>query len=177
VLEIGAGVRYFTKLMRGWGYTVTDTDLVVDNTLDITSERRGDFDNVVAIGVMHHIIDHGKFLAGLANIKAMAQKRIILTVKLPSLRDAKKTRHSFRYSVLDYIEVLGNPVTVTACGYLSLLEWGVTPDERVFVSSVLRPIDRSFAWLLRSVRLLFGNRLHTTGDQRHPRPLSQPSTT
>jgi hypothetical protein len=129
VLEIGAGVRYFSNLMRGWGYAVTDTDLVVDDRLDITKERRGDFDNVVAIGVMHHIIDHDKFLAGLANIKAMAQKRIVLAVKLPSLRDAKRTRHSHRYSVLDYIEVLGNPVTVTGCGYLSLLEWDVTPDE------------------------------------------------
>lgn len=129
VLEIGAGVRYFTKLMREWGYEVTDTDLVVGDRLDISSERLGDFDNVVAMGVMHHIIDHDKFLAALANIKAMAQKRILLAVKLPSLRDAKKTRHSYRYSVLDYVEVLGNPVTVTGCGYLGMLEWDVTRGE------------------------------------------------
>jgi len=125
VLEIGAGVRYFTRLMREWGYEVTDTDLVVGDRLDISSERLGNFDNVVAMGVMHHIIDHDKFLAALANIKAMAQKRILLAVKLPSLHDAKKTQHSYRYSVLDYIEVLGNPVTVTGCGYLGLLEWDV----------------------------------------------------
>lgn len=129
VLEVGAGVRYFTKLMREWGYEVTDTDLVVGDRLDISSERLGDFDNVVAMGVMHHIIDHDKFLAALANIKAMAQKRILLAVKLPSLRDAKKTRHSYRYSVLDYVEVLGNPVTVTGCGYLGMLEWDVSREE------------------------------------------------
>ena len=81
------------------------------------------------MGVMHHIIDHDKFLAALANIKAMAQKRILLAVKLPSLRDAKKTRHSYRYSVLDYVEVLGNPVTVTGCGYLGMLEWDVSREE------------------------------------------------
>lgn len=129
VLEIGAGARYFTKLMREWGYKVTDTDLVVGDRLDISSERLGDFDNVVAMGVMHHIIDHDKFLAALGNIKAMAQKRILLAVKLPSLRDPIKTRHSFRYSVLDYIEVLGNPVTVTGCGYLGMLEWNVSREE------------------------------------------------
>ncbi len=123
VLEIGAGVRYFSKLMREWGYDVTDTDLVVGDTLDVTKERLGDFDNVVAMGVMHHIIEHDKFLAGLENIKAMAQKRVILAVKLPSLRHPKKTRHARRYAVLDYVDVLGNPVTVTECGYLSLLEW------------------------------------------------------
>ena len=129
VLEIGAGARYFTKLMREWGYKVTDTDLVVGDRLDISSERLGDFDNVVAMGVMHHIIDHDKFLAALGNIKAMAQKRILLAVKLPSPRDPIKTRHSFRYSVLDYIEVLGNPVTVTGCGYLGMLEWNVSREE------------------------------------------------
>jgi hypothetical protein len=129
VLEIGAGARYFTKLMREWGYKVTDTDLVNGDRLDISSERLGDFDNVVAMGMMHHIIDHDKFLAALGNIKAMAQKRILLAVKLPSLRDPIKTRHSFRYSVLDYIEVLGNPVTVTGCGYLGMLEWNVSREE------------------------------------------------
>jgi len=127
VLEIGAGTRYFSQLMRGWGYTVTDTDLVVGDQLDITRERLQDFDNVVAMGVIHHIIDHDKFLAGLENIKAMAQKRVVLAVKLPSVQHSRKTRHSCRYSVLDYIDVLGNPVTVTGCGYLSLLEWDVKP--------------------------------------------------
>lgn len=123
VLEIGAGVRYFTELMSEWGYAVTDTDLVVGDRLDITKERLGDFDNVVAIGVIHHITDHDKFLAALENIQAMAQKRVLLAVKLPSVHHKKRGRHHRRYSVLDYIEVLGNPVTVTACGYLSLLEW------------------------------------------------------
>jgi hypothetical protein len=125
VLEIGAGVGYFSKLMREWGYDVTESDLVVGNRLDITKERLGDFDNVVAMGVLHHIIDHDKFLDGLANIKAMAQKRVVLSVKLPSIHQKKKTSRAHRYSVLDYIEVLGSPVTVTQCGYLSLLEWDV----------------------------------------------------
>ena len=129
VLELGAGAGYFSGLVREWGYDVTETDLVVGNRLDITKERWGDFDNVIAIGVIHHILDHDKFLAGLENIKAMAQKRVVLGVKLPSAHHRRKTRHSYRYSVLDYIEILGNPVTVTACGYLSLLEWGVKPDE------------------------------------------------
>ncbi len=129
VLEIGAGVGYFSKLMREWGYDVTETDLVVGNTLDITKERLGNFDNVVAMGAIHHILDHKKFLAGLQNIKAMAQKRMLLAVKLPSVHHKKRTRHANRYSVLDYIEVLGNPVTVTECGYLSLLEWDVKPKE------------------------------------------------
>ena len=83
-LEIGAGVRYFTKLMREWRYEVTDADLVVGDRLDISSQR---------------------------------------------LRDEKKTRHSCRYSVLDYVEVLGNPVTVTSCEYLSMLEWDVRREE------------------------------------------------
>lgn len=131
VLEIGAGVRYFSKLMRSWGHTVTDTDLVVGDRLDISKERLGDFDNVVAIGVMHHLTDHDKFLAALANIKAMAQKRVVLAVKLPSVHHKKRGRHHRRYSVLDYIEVLGNPVTVTSCGYLSLLEWQVQSDAQV----------------------------------------------
>lgn len=129
VLEIGAGVRYFTKLMREWGYDVTDTDLVVGDQLDITKERLGNFDNVVAVGVMHHIVNHDDFLAALTNIKAMAQKRILLAVKLPSLQHKKRTGHSHRYSVLDYVEVLGSPLTVTACGYLSMLEWEVQRDE------------------------------------------------
>ena len=129
VLEIGAGTGFFSKLMREWGYDVTETDLVVGNTLDITKERLGDFDNVVAMGAIHHILDHGKFLVGLENIKAMAQKRVLLAVKLPSVHHKKRTRHANRYSVLDYIEVLGNPVTVTACGYLSMLEWDVKPGE------------------------------------------------
>jgi len=129
VLEIGAGAGHFSELMRDWGYEVTATDLVVGNTLDITKERLGDFDNVVAMGVIHHILDHDKFLAAIANIKAMAQKRVILAVKLPSVHLKKRTRHANRYSVLDYIDVLGNPVTVTACGYLSLLEWKVQGKE------------------------------------------------
>ena len=125
VLELGAGAGHFTELVREWGYKITATDLVVGQQLDITKERLGDFDNVIAMGMIHHILDHDKFLAALENIKAMAQKRIIIAVKLPSERLRTKTRHSYRYSVLDYIEVLGNPVTVTACGYLSLLKWDV----------------------------------------------------
>ena len=129
VLEIGAGTGFFSKLMREWGYDVTETDLVVGNTLDITKERLGDFDNVVAMGAIHHILDHGKVLVWLENLKAMAQQRVLLAVKLPSVHHIKRTRHANRYSVLDYIEVLGNPVTVTACGYLSMLEWDVKPGE------------------------------------------------
>jgi hypothetical protein len=75
------------------------------------------------MSMLHHILDHKKLVAALENIKAMAQKRIIIGVKLPSERLRTKTRHSYRYSVLDYIGVFGNPVTVTACGYLSLLQW------------------------------------------------------
>jgi cyclopropane fatty-acyl-phospholipid synthase-like methyltransferase len=129
VLEIGAGAGHFSQLMREWGYDVTATDLVVGNRLDISTERLGDFDNVVAMGVMHHIIDRDKFLAALANIRAMAGKRILLAVKLPSVNHKSKGRHHFRYPVLDYIDVLGNPVTVTACDYLSLLEWDVTGND------------------------------------------------
>ncbi len=112
--------------MRDWGFEVVQTDLVMGDTLDISKERRGDFDNVVAVGVMHHIINPDDLLAALENIKAMAQKRIILAVKLPSMQLKKRTRHANRYSVLDYISVLGGPVVVTACGYLSLLEWDVS---------------------------------------------------
>jgi len=129
VLEIGAGAGYFSTLMRGWGFAVTETDLVVGNRLDITKERLHDFENVVAIGVIHHILDHDEFSAGLENIKAMALKRVVLGVKLPSVHEKTRTSRANRYSVLDYIEVLGNPVTVTACGYLSLLEWEVTRNE------------------------------------------------
>lgn len=129
VIEIGAGAGYFSDLMRNWGFDVEQTDLVMGDTLDISKERRGDFDNVVAVGVMHHVIDPDDFLAALENIKAMAQKRIILAVKLPSMHLKKRTRHANRYSVLDYVSVLGGPVVVTACGYLSLLEWDVSGGE------------------------------------------------
>lgn len=129
VLEIGAGAGFFSALMREWGYDVTESDLVVGDRLDITTERWHDFDNVVAMGVMHHILDHDKFSAALVNIKAMAQKRVLLAVKLPSAQQKKKTSRANRYSVLDYIEILGSPVTVTACGYLSLLEWDVTRND------------------------------------------------
>lgn len=125
VFEIGAGAGYFTKLMGSWGYDVAATDLVVGDRMDISKERRGEYDNVVAVGVMHHIIKLNDFQSALGNIKAMAKKRIILGVKLPSADLKKRTRHANRYSVLDYVEVLGSPVTVTACGYLSLLEWEV----------------------------------------------------
>jgi len=123
VVEIGAGAGHFTRLMEGWGYNVRATDLVVGEQLDITRERLGDFDNVVAMGVLHHILDHDKHQAALHNIKAMAQKKILLAVKLPAERYPKKTGHAYRYSVLDYTDILGNPVTVTDCGYLAFLEW------------------------------------------------------
>lgn len=129
VLEVGAGIGYFSKLMREWGHDVTESDLILGDQLDITKERWGDFDSVVAIGVLHHILDHDKLSAGLANINAMAQKRVVLGVKLPSEHHRKKTRHAHRYTVLDYVDVLGSPVTVTDCGYLSLLEWEVKSNE------------------------------------------------
>lgn len=125
IFEIGAGAGYFSKLMREWGYDVTATDLVVGDTMDISKERRGEYDNIVAIGVMHHVVDIDDFRAALGNIKAMARKRIVLGVKLPSARLKKRTRHAHRYSVLDYAEVLGRHVTVTACGYLAVLKWEV----------------------------------------------------
>ncbi len=125
VLELGAGAGHFTKLVREWGYDITGTDLVVGQQLDITKEKLGEFDNVIAMGMLHHILDQDKFVAGLENIKAMAQKRIIVGVKLPTKRLPTKTGHSYRYPLLDYIEVFGNPVTVTACGYLTLLKWDV----------------------------------------------------
>ena len=109
VLEIGAGAGHFTRLLEEWGYDVTATDLVVGQQLDITKERLGEFDNVIAMGVLHHILDYEKFKAALANIKAMAQKRIIVGVKLPAQRLRTRTRHSYRYSVLDYIEVFRKP--------------------------------------------------------------------
>ena len=125
VFEIGAGAGYFSGLMREWGFDVTATDLVVGDTMDITKERRGEYDNVVAIGVMHHILDGDDFREALRNIGAMATKRIILGVKLPGARMKPRTRHANRYPLLDYMDVLGSPVTVTACGYLSVLAWEV----------------------------------------------------
>ncbi len=125
VFEIGAGAGYFSKLMREWGYDVTATDLVVGDTMDITKERRGEYDNVVAVGVLHHILDLDALQAGLENIKAMAQKRVVLGVKLPSSRLKPRSRHANRYPLTDYMDVLGGPVTVDACGYLSVLSWEV----------------------------------------------------
>lgn len=129
VFEIGAGAGHFSNLMRNWGYEVTATDLVVGDRMDITKERRGEFDNVVAVGVLHHILDVEDLRAGLANIKAMARKRIILGVKLPSARIKTRTRRANRHALLDYTEVLGSPVTVHFCGYLSLLIWNVEPGQ------------------------------------------------
>ena len=129
VVEIGAGAGHFTRLMESWGYEVKATDLVVGEQLDITRERLGDFDNVVAMGVMHHILDHGKHQAALRNIKAMAQKKILLAVKLPAERYPRKSGHAYRYSVLDYTDILGGPVTVTDCGYLAFLEWNVESGQ------------------------------------------------
>ena len=134
VLEIGAGAGHFTRLVEEWGYDITATDLVMGTTLDITEERLGEFDNVIAMGVLHHILEYEKFHAALQNIRAMAQKRIIVGVKLPSEQLKRKTRHSYRYGVLDYIDVFGGPVTVTACGYLSVLEWDVGKLSRPSLS-------------------------------------------
>lgn len=129
VVEIGAGAGHFTRLMEEWGYAVKATDLVVGEQLDITRERLGEYDNVVAMGVLHHILDHEKHQAALRNIKAMAQKKILLAVKLPAERLPKKTGHAYRYSVLDYTDILGSPVTVTDCGYLAFLEWHVESGQ------------------------------------------------
>ncbi len=96
--------------------------------MDITKERRGEYDNVVAIGVLHHILEIDDLRSALENIKAMATKKISLAVKLPSEDIRKRSRHANRYGVLDYIGVLGSPVTVTECGYLSMLEWEVGAD-------------------------------------------------
>lgn len=128
VFEIGAGAGYFTKLMNSWGYEVAATDLVVGDTMDISRERRGEYDNVVAIGVLHHILDGDRHRAALENIKAMARKRIIVGVKLPSSRLKQRTRHAYRYPLTDYTDVLGSPVVVDACGYLSVLKWEVDAD-------------------------------------------------
>lgn len=125
VFEIGAGAGHFSRLMREWGYEVTATDLVVGDRMDITKERRGEFDNVVAVGVLHHILDLDALQAGLANIRTMAKKRIVLGVKLPSSHLKQRTRHAHRYPLTDYMEILGGPVTVDACGYLSVLTWEV----------------------------------------------------
>lgn len=129
VVEIGAGAGHFTRLMQDWGYTVRATDLVVGEQLDITRERLGEFDNVVAMGVLHHILDHDQHRAALSNIQAMARKKILLAVKLPAERNPRKTGHAYRYSVLDYIDILGSPVTVTDCGYLAFLEWNLEAGQ------------------------------------------------
>jgi 2-polyprenyl-3-methyl-5-hydroxy-6-metoxy-1,4-benzoquinol methylase len=129
VFEIGAGTGYFTKVMESWGYDVCATDLVVGDTMDITRERRGEYDNVVAIGVLHHILDADDHRAALANIKAMARNRIVLAVKLPSSRLKQRTRHAYRYPLTDYTDVLGSPVTMDVGGYLSVLKWEVDADS------------------------------------------------
>lgn len=128
VFEIGAGAGYFTKLMRSWGYDVTATDLVVGDQMDISRERRGEHDNVVAIGVLHHILDGDSHRAALENIKAMAKKRIVIAVKLPSSHLKQRTRHANRYPLTDYTDVFGSPVVVDACGYLSVLKWELDAD-------------------------------------------------
>jgi 2-polyprenyl-3-methyl-5-hydroxy-6-metoxy-1,4-benzoquinol methylase len=129
VFEIGAGTGYFTKVMQSWGYDVAATDLVVGDTMDISKERRGDYDNVVAIGVLHHILDADDHRAALENIRAMAKKRIVLAVKLPSSRLKQRTRHANRYPLTDYTDVLGSPVTMHVGGYLSVLKWEVDADD------------------------------------------------
>lgn len=56
------------------GYEIMTNDLVVGQQLDITKERLGDFDIVIAMGMLHHILDHDKLVAALKNIKAMARR-------------------------------------------------------------------------------------------------------
>lgn len=129
VFEIGAGTGYFTKVMESWGYDVSATDLVVGDTMDIARERRGEYDNVVAIGVLHHLLDVDDHRSALENIKAMARKRIVLAVKLPSSRLKQRSRHANRYPLTDYTDVLGSPVTMDVGEYLSVLKWEVDADS------------------------------------------------
>lgn len=119
VLEIGAGKKYYTDLMQDWGYDVYATDYAWSkNNYDVTTEPLDRcFDNVVAIGVLHHIQYDRKFTRALKNIKAMAKKRIILGVKI----NAKPIKIAKQRPMREYNTILGKPTIIQDAQYLTML--------------------------------------------------------
>jgi SAM-dependent methyltransferase len=121
VLEIGAGKGFYTEHMRKWGYRVLDTDITYEKNkfYDVTTEpMKKQFDNVIAIGVLHHIIDDNDFYKSLKNIFKMAKKRIVLGVKLgdnPEIPIAKQR------PVEAYAKIFGKPILIKDAKYLTML--------------------------------------------------------
>lgn len=94
VFEVGAGRGFYSKQMRKWGYEVTATDFAVgDIYYDMTKQPwDGQFDNVVAIGILHHIMNEKGILNAIRNIKQAALRRIIISVALVEKKPNNHTR-------------------------------------------------------------------------------------
>ena len=123
-LEIGAGKRFYTVFMEDWGYEVFPTDITRsgEGYYDITGGHLpSKFENVISIGVLHHIIENDRFINALENIKKMAIKRIILGVKItsPKINIARRRPQSV------YLEMFGDPIIVKNCNYLTMLVFDI----------------------------------------------------
>jgi hypothetical protein len=120
VFEFGAGPGYFTKYMLDWGYSVTPTDFVYGRYhYDITKDPWPmKYDNVVGMGVLHHIVNNKKFNRALINIKAMAKDNIILGIKLDHNPNGLGTK---KRPLSSYKEVLGEPTKIQDAGYLTII--------------------------------------------------------
>lgn len=120
VFEFGAGKGYYSNLMRQWGYSVTQTDFAIGKVrFDIASDPLPmKFDNVVGMGVLHHIMNNKRFDRALKNIKAMTNGNIVLGVKLG---DKPRGVGIKQRPLSRYITVLGKPTTVEDAGYLTIV--------------------------------------------------------
>ena len=127
VLEIGAGKKYYTKHMEAWGYETHPTDFAWDvNNYDVTKgPLKEKFDNVVAIGVLHHIMDDVGFSKALGNIKVMAKKRIILGVKI----HAKEIKIAKQRPKEAYLKIFGKPIITQDAGYLTVMVFKTEVDR------------------------------------------------
>ena len=124
VLEIGAGSNFYTEYMENWNYDVTATALAYEdeNRYNVTGEPlKKKFDCLVAMGVLHHIIEDDKFKKALENIKFMTKKKNIIGVKIekPEIKVAKQR------SLEAYSSILGNPIINEDAKYLNVLVFNV----------------------------------------------------
>jgi hypothetical protein len=119
VLEIGAGKNYYTKRMQ----KATDIAYDDDNRYDVTKEPlKEKFDCLVAMGVLHHIMEDEKFNQALKNIKIMTKKIIILGVKIdsPDIKVAKQR------PLKAYTAILGEPILNKDAKYLNVVVFDVS---------------------------------------------------
>ena len=127
VLEVGSGRGDRAQRMLTWGFEVLATDKYWEfMNYDVMAEPIPmKFDNVVSIGVLHHLLNDKYFIKALENIKTMAKHRIILGVKIGNA----KIPTAKQRPLSEYAEVLGEVLLIEDAGYLKLLVFENTGVE------------------------------------------------